>query len=157
MNKNRFSSRDLIQATTSGGRCRFCFRDGVTLRVCLFCDAEFEQTDDGFALFKQHEFEHGAGTLFDWSELDGKALRLIVVPYETELRALYSSEADLYAVDDDAGVVYHLSHEYVSSWQEKAGGWKWKVGKPTTPADGQKPMLPDQALRLIGSKSTVEK
>lgn len=150
-------SSDFIRATSRGGQCRFSVRGDRCVRLCLLCDAEFEQTDDGLAALRAHEFLHGIATLFDWAELDGKNLRMVVVRYETDLKALYSGEADLYAVDDEQGVIYHLSHERAYSWQEEVGGWKWKIGKPTTPSDGLLPMPHVQELRLLGSKSTVEK
>ena len=153
----KISSRDLIHATSLGGHCRFGFKADRAVRLCLLCDAEFEQTDEGFEALRAHEFLHGVGTLFNWSDLHDKTLRLVVVAYDTELKALYSCEADLYAVDDENGVVYHLNHEHGHSWAGEVEGWKWKIGKPTGLDDGLKLTPHAQALRLIGSGSTVEK
>lgn len=127
------------------------------LEFVLLCDAEFEQTEDGFAVLKLHEFEHGMGTLFDWSEINGKQLRLVVVSYDTDLKLLYSGEADLYGIDDEAGIVYLLNHQYVESWWSGPGGWKWKIGTPKKRGCGQKLMPPVQGLRLFSSRNTGER
>lgn len=103
---------------------------------------------------KEHEFQHGMGTLFDWHEISGKCLRIVVVPLETELKTLYKSEVDIYGIDDEAGVVYHLDHQYLTSYSK---GWKWKFGKQTKQENGLKRMPPEQVLRLIGSVNTDEK
>ena len=120
---------------------------------CLACDAVFEQTPDGGKALRQHEFTHGFAELFAWNEIAGQSLRMVVVPYEADL---YGGGTDLYAIDDERGIVYHLAHEYKQTYRE-CGGWKWKIGKATTPEDGPKVMPLALVSQLSGSRNTDEK
>jgi len=124
-----FSLRDLLDATSTGGTLRVSICEDAVKRVCLLCEAAFDQDDAGFAALRAHEFEHGIASLFRWSEVEGKRLRIVVVQSSTGVGD--SPLTDVYGVDDANGTVYHLTQKFRYSHDDKdTGSWKWKITSP---------------------------
>jgi hypothetical protein len=143
-----FSLNDLVGATSSGGHMRVRISSGDVKRVCLDCDAEFDQDDAGFKALADHEFAHGRAQLFDWAEVEGKALRICVVKSE---RA-----TSVYGVDDITGTLYHLMENHYGGHKDR-GSWKWKLTKPTKPSDGPRNTPNDPVSLLTSFVSTAAK
>lgn len=119
----------LLEATSPGdiGTIGISIRGSEVLRRCLICNATFEQTDEGFASLRDHEFEvHEGARHFDWSELHGKTVTIAVVQREGET---YSAgkyiDKELMARDED-GVYYLLPRPDGQGWGSPGGGFKWK-------------------------------
>ena len=118
----------IIKATTTGGQRRFHIRGREVFHGCLFCEAEFPQTDEGWQAKRDHEYAaHGQAGTFDWRELHGKRLEIAVVGTEDDAHLLETgprSQFDIYGRDEQ-GQVYLLA-EGCGRWTGHAGGWKWR-------------------------------
>lgn len=155
MTEAPFSFRDLLDATTDhvvGWRIN---SESVEYR-CVRCDATFPQTSDGWEAMRAHEFDHGRATRYQPEELDGKLLRVYSVRSVEKRFNWETTNYDTYGIDEATGTAYHLSNRCEPADYSK-GGWKWKLTKPTTPSDGQKPTPNVLALLSNGSKSTDAK
>ena len=150
-----FSLNDLIEATTDD--CTGFRINGESVEYrCVRCDATFPQTNDGHAAMRAHEFEHGRATRYQPEELDGKRLRVYCVRSIDKTFDREIPTYDTYGIDDAAGAVYHLSHQYNPEDYRK-GGWKWKLMKPTQRNDGPKDTRGVLALLSNGYALTAEK
>jgi hypothetical protein len=138
------SFHDLLGATCHAGTLRLSIRGTDVMRLCLACDAEFDQTDEGWKALRDHEMEHGSAATEDAMNLDGKSLRIVVVKQPAYYSGGYES-AEIWGVDDECGVVYYLSDSH-----SQGRCWKWKLTKQTKPNDGPKVMQLAAASLLNG-------
>ncbi|HXI50296.1 MAG TPA: hypothetical protein VNH84_02290 [Candidatus Saccharimonadales bacterium] len=117
-----FAFLDLLNATAGDGTR---FQIGATdVRYCCFiCDVTFEQTAEGFVALRAHEMEHGRGNCVDLAELDGRTLRIVTWVVTNDHGGSWESRSpEIWGVDDEAGVVYHLSNAYQGDTV-----WKWRI------------------------------
>lgn len=114
-----FAFMDLLDATAGGGTSFLIGPDGVRY-ACFACSATFEQTDDGHHALREHEGEHGRGIVANLSELDGRTLRIVTWAAPSKFSG--ASTPEIWGVDDERGVVYHLSNAY-----QRDTVWKWRI------------------------------
>lgn len=133
-----FTLNELLDSTCSNGHMRFLCSGPDVRRGCLLCEATFPQTDDGWLELRAHHFEHGMASRFEWSELEGKSLRIMIVRAEDRTFSMPTPTMDVYGVDDSAGIVYNITHEFGASYKTE-GGWKWKTTNHPKPSDGPSP------------------
>jgi len=115
-----FAFMDLLHATTGGG-VRFMLNGSDVRYRCLVCDATFEQTTEGYRSLREHEMQHGRADCVSLSELDGKTLRIVAWASKSkQLGEMITPE--IWAVDDQNGIVYHLSNSFQN---DKV--WKWRI------------------------------
>lgn len=116
-----FAFHDLLRATTTNV-VRYLLSAGDVRVVCGVCEATFPQTDDGHRALRDHELAHGLAHCVNASELDGKILRIVT----WGVKRHYSDEmsVEMWGIDDELGVAYHLSNAYQHDMV-----WKWRITK----------------------------
>ncbi len=118
-----FAFMDLLHATTNRG---MTFQIGSTevRYACGVCDGvTFDQTSEGWRALREHELEHGRAMIVDLSELDGKTLRIVTwAVIEHGGSWCERRTPEIWGVDDEHGVVYHLSNAYQGETV-----WKWRI------------------------------
>jgi len=159
MSAAQASVDEIIRATTSGGQRRFHICGAEVFHGCLFCEAEFPQTEDGWKEKRRHEYErHGQGEVFEWHELHGKRLEIAIVGIH-DPSILYENDDmafDIYG-RDDAGQVYLLARD-CRRYSGRAGGWKWRNNSHVSALLNSGTDTPNAAASpLGGSRSTDAK
>lgn len=126
-----FAFMDLLKATTGSGTTFHIGPEGVHY-VCAVCHATFEQSDDAFTTLRNHEMQHGRGNVVDLAEIDGRTLRIVVWTSQSRRWGLTGiTTPEIWAVDDEQGVVYHLSNAY-----QQDTIWKWRITSPGSGVQG---------------------
>ena len=116
----------LLDKTNSSWR-GFQLQGTEVLHRCLICNETFPQTDQGWIGLKEHGFvEHEQGMHYDWQELNGEAVTVVVIERgDEDIFGESQTQFDLWLMGKD-GTMYAIKDAHTGIFGGTAGGFKWK-------------------------------